>query len=220
MVTIVANKAAKEKCPVFILDTYISKLPEEAKKNDLFYCRAIQNAPKDGPWYTAVSIGRSFPRNMVHSICEEAGVTGRKSNHSVWVMGTTTLFAAGVPERVIQSRTGRSSLDALRKYERVSEKQEKAISKILTGTSEHYDKEVLQDSSRELKSETTSAETVVSTSDSSGASAGGSVVYKDCIVNMYSSPLSFLPPIPPQYSQYPSYPPYPPHPPHYPSYHQ
>ena len=43
MVTIVANKAAKEKCPVFILDTYISKLPEEAKKNDLFYCRAIQN---------------------------------------------------------------------------------------------------------------------------------------------------------------------------------
>ena len=94
-----------------------------------------------------------YNRNMVHSICEEAGVTGRKSNHSLRVTGATTLFAAGVPERVIRSRTEHSSLDALRKYERVSEKQEEAISKILTGTSENYSKAVLQDSSRELKSE-------------------------------------------------------------------
>ena len=98
MVTIVANKAAKERCLVFILDTHISKLPEEAKKNDLFYCRAIQKAPKDGPWYTAVPIGRNLLQNLVHSICEEAGVTGQKSNHSLWAMGATTLFAAGVPE--------------------------------------------------------------------------------------------------------------------------
>ena len=66
-------------------------------------------------------------------------------------MGATTLFAARVPERVIQSCTGHSSLDVLRKYERVSEKQEEAIFKILTGSSENYDKEVLQDPSRELK---------------------------------------------------------------------
>ena len=123
-----------------------------------------------------------------------------------------------MPERVIQSCTGHSSLDALRKYERVSEKQKEAISKIFTGISESYDKEVLQDSSKELKSEkpSTSAETAVSTSDSSGASAGGSVVYKDCVVNMYSSP-SFLSPIMPQYPQYPSYPP---NPRYYPLYHQ
>ena len=46
LMTIVANKAAKERCPVFVLDTYISKLPEEAKKNDLFYCRAVQKFQK------------------------------------------------------------------------------------------------------------------------------------------------------------------------------
>ena len=125
----------------------------------------------------------------------------KNSNHSLRVMGATTLFAAGVPERVIQSRTGHSSLDALRKYERVYEKQEEAISKILTGTSENHDKAVLQDSSRELKSEKPTT----------------SVVYKDCVVNMYSSPSSFLPPFPAQYPQYPCYLPYPPY---YPSYHQ
>ena len=46
VVSIVANKAANERCPVFILDSYISKLPEEAMKNDLFYCRAIKMLQK------------------------------------------------------------------------------------------------------------------------------------------------------------------------------
>ena len=43
-----------------------------------------------------------------------------------------------------------SSLDALRKYERVSLVQEEAIMKILTAASENFDKAVLQDSSRKL----------------------------------------------------------------------
>ena len=51
------------------------------------------------------------------------------------------MFAAGVPERIIQSRTGHSLLEALRKYERVTEDLEKAVSRILTGTckSKEYD---------------------------------------------------------------------------------
>lgn len=171
-VSIVANKAAKERCPVFILDTYIGMLPEEAKKNDLFYCRAIQNVAKDGPWYSAVPIGRNILQNMFRTICEEAGVSGRKSNHSLRVLGATTLFAAGVPERVIQARTGHASLDALRKYERVSKKQDEAVSKILTGTSENYSEAVMQDPS--------TSSSVVAKSDSTGVSAGASVVYKDC----------------------------------------
>ena len=47
--------------------------------------------------------------------------------------GASSLFSAGVPERVMQSRTGHSSIDALRKYERVTLSQELAVSKILSG---------------------------------------------------------------------------------------
>ena len=49
------------------------------------------------------------------------------------------LFAAGVPKQIIQSRTGHSSIEALQKYERVSEEQEKAVSKILTGELQEYE---------------------------------------------------------------------------------
>ena len=70
--------------------------------------------------------------------CLDAGIKGQKTNHSLRVSGTTSLFAAGVPERVIQSRTGHSSLEALRKYERVTIDQEKAVSKILSGETTSY----------------------------------------------------------------------------------
>lgn len=42
------------------------------------------------------------------------------------------MFAASVPEKLIQSRTGHHSLDALRLYERPSHEQQQAVSKILT----------------------------------------------------------------------------------------
>ena len=33
---------AGERCPVFLLDKYISKLPVEAKEKDLFYVRPLE----------------------------------------------------------------------------------------------------------------------------------------------------------------------------------
>ena len=43
---------ARERCPVHLLDLYSSKLPEEAKKNDLFYVRPLEKKPIDPgkPW--------------------------------------------------------------------------------------------------------------------------------------------------------------------------
>ena len=55
------------------------------------------------------------------------------------VAGASSLFAAGVPERVIQGRTGHVSIEALRKYERVKENQELAVSKTLTGEKDSFE---------------------------------------------------------------------------------
>ena len=52
-------------------------------------------------------------------------------NHSLRATAATVLFKANVPEKVIQERTGHRSLDALRKYERSTERQHDAASKIL-----------------------------------------------------------------------------------------
>ena len=47
------------------------------------------------------------------------------------IYAATELFQAGIPERVIQDRTGHRSLDGLRQYERISEKQKEAACKVL-----------------------------------------------------------------------------------------
>ena len=140
VLNITANKTAGERCPVFILDKYISKLPEKTKKMDMFYCRPCATLPKQesDPWFVSVAVGKNTLTNMVKTMCDEAGVDGKKLNHCLRVAGATTLFAAGVPERVIQGRTGHTSIDALRKYERVIEKQELTVSKILTGEVDLY----------------------------------------------------------------------------------
>ena len=66
---------------------------------------------------------------MVPDLCSEAGLSSRKTNHSLRVSGATRLFEVGVPEKVTQQRTSHRSLEALRMYERVTEQQELAVSK-------------------------------------------------------------------------------------------
>ena len=96
--------------------------------------------PKDEgePWFTPVPIGKNLLSKMVAEMFSEAGITGRKTNHSLCVLGATTLFDTGVPERIIQQRTGHKSIEGLRIYERVTEDQEKIVSKILTGDAKKF----------------------------------------------------------------------------------
>ena len=86
--------------------------------------------------------------------------------------------------------------EALRKYESVTEGQEIAVSKILSGETTHYEPSC---SSEGVIS--TDSVPIVSTSSVSTASAP--VMHKDCIFNSYSC----VPPTVPQHSYGPS-PPY------------
>ena len=85
---------------------------------------------------------------MVPDMCSDAGLVGKKTNHSLRVSGATSLFEAGVPERVIQQRTGHRSLQSLRMYERVSDGQEKAVSRILTGEKKNYSESLTESAAR------------------------------------------------------------------------
>ena len=61
----------------------------------------------------------------------EIGVSG-KTNHSLRATGASDMFQAGVPEKIIQERTGHWSMDALRMYERTTTTQHMAVSKVLS----------------------------------------------------------------------------------------
>ena len=121
------------RCPVFILDEYISKLPDEARAKNLFYAQPLKKVPKDPqkPWYSAVPLGKNTLRNKFRTMCEDAQIKGNKTNHSLRATAATEMFRNGAPEKVIQERTGHRSLEALRTYERSDEAQHRAMSSLL-----------------------------------------------------------------------------------------
>ena len=65
-------------------------------------------------------------------MCSLAGIEGRVTNHSLRATSVTQMYESGVPEKVIQERTGHKSLDALWVYERTNAQQHETVSKVLS----------------------------------------------------------------------------------------
>ena len=95
------------------------------------------------------------------------------------MVGATSLFVAGVPERIIQGRNGHISTDALRKYERVTEQQELAALNIF--------KWKVDSSLPELVACTCESETSSHTvSPPTAVPATSGLQYNNCTINYYS----------------------------------
>ena len=65
-------------------------------------------------------------------MCKEAGIEGNITKHHLRATSATQMYDQGVPEKIIQERTGHHSLEALRTYERTDEHQHQAVSAILS----------------------------------------------------------------------------------------
>ena len=128
------NSSNPGRCHVSILDKYLRLIPQEARVQDNFYVTPLPNKPLDPtkPWYTKTPIGRNRLNSMLKEMCLEAGISGKYTNHSLRAYGVTSMFQAGVPEKLIQQRTGHRSLEGLRHYERTSESQLVDVSNILS----------------------------------------------------------------------------------------
>ncbi len=127
---------AGERCHCKLLDKYISKLPQEAIDADLFYLQPLRKVVTDSQkWYSSVPVGKNMLYKMVNTICAQGGIE-LKSNHSLRATGATELYNAGVPEKIIKERTGHRSLESLQMYERTSDKQQHAVSRILSSDRE------------------------------------------------------------------------------------
>lgn len=127
---------AGDRCHVHILDLYLLKVPKEAKERGAFYLRALANAPQDPtlPWFSQQPIGRNKLNTMMKTMSTQTGLPVLHTNHSLRSYGATKLFQDKVPEKLIQERTGHRSIDALRKYERISEEQKVATSLALNSS--------------------------------------------------------------------------------------
>ena len=128
------NTTGKGVCHVAILDKYLQKIPAEAINKDVFYLTPLQKVPIDQakPWFKVVPVGKNRLNAMLKEMSTEAGLTLNHTNHSLRAYGTTTMFQANVPDKLIKERTGHRSLKALHQYERNCDTQLLDVSNILS----------------------------------------------------------------------------------------
>ncbi len=94
-----------------IQDRLISKLPPAAVEKDYFYCRPLDNLPKDpsAPWFAASPLGKNVLGDMMKDICKDAGIVGSKTNHTLRETGASQLFNCSRCSRKADPATYRTS---------------------------------------------------------------------------------------------------------------
>ena len=119
LLSIMADSSLGNRCYYYILSFYWQKIPSHYD-GDCFYLRPCPDVPKDTdkPWFLCQPIGRNTLDGMVSKMGKTVGMT----NHSLRITGTTRLFNAHVPEKIVQERSGHLSLESLHCYERTSPK--------------------------------------------------------------------------------------------------
>ena len=142
VIPVYANSAARPRCLVYLLDKYFSKFSPKGKDMDVFYLHPVsKKVSDDEPWYECSPVGKEKLRKYMEMMCREAGITEKKTNHSLRATGATALFSAGVPEKLIRDVTGHKS-NALQLYERPSVAQKEAVLGILVQGKRSFAEEV------------------------------------------------------------------------------
>ena len=130
-----ANTDNPQRCFVRLYRLYLSKLPVDCPRN-AFYFKPLQNwnSTSGSVWFSKQPLGHNKLSMMMSSICQDAGIQGFKTNHSLRATSATRLYQQGADEQLIMERTGHRSLEGVRSYKRTSVTQQKAISSMLQQT--------------------------------------------------------------------------------------
>ena len=83
-------------------------------------------------WYTLQARGKHKIEGVVAKLCDRAGFSGKRTNHSARASAASNLYEQGIDEQLIQEKTGHRSV-AVRSYKRTSNRQLKNVSDILYG---------------------------------------------------------------------------------------
>ena len=73
--------------------------------------------------------------NTVKKLCQDAGISGFKTNHSLRVTNATRLSQHGVDKQLIMTRTDHRSVSGVCTYNRVSDDQKETLSSNLNSLS-------------------------------------------------------------------------------------
>jgi hypothetical protein len=111
------NAAHPEHIKLF--EQFLAVRPKSVSR---FYLQPSKN-PTNSVWYTSRPLGKNSLSKFLAQICADAGIEGKKTNHSLRATCATRLYQAGVEEQQIMERTGHRSVAGVRAYKRTSDIQ-------------------------------------------------------------------------------------------------
>ena len=125
------------RCPVRIIDKYISLLPpvKVNSKKANFYLHSLERCTP-AQWYGDQVVGLNTLCKVVKKMSEDANIPGFFTNHSLRCTSTTRLFRSGVDRKLIKEFTGHI-LDAVDAYQITSDHQREQLSKIIAGSDQN-----------------------------------------------------------------------------------
>lgn len=126
-----ANTQKPERCFVQLYKLYNTRCPIN-RPDHAYYLKPLQMPQTDHCWYTNQPVGHCTLSNTIKRLCNEAGIPGYRTNHSLRATAATRLHQSGcVEEQEIMERTGHRSIEAVRSYKRASREQLEQVSDIL-----------------------------------------------------------------------------------------
>ena len=109
---------------------YVGLIETNVKSSNAFYFRPLKIKLS----FDKAPVGVNTLNEILLQMCKAAGIK-RKTSHCLRVTFASSLFNAGVEEKLIRDRTGHCS-NALYKYEKASEEKVKEVSAVLGPSSE------------------------------------------------------------------------------------
>ncbi|XP_071128790.1 uncharacterized protein KIAA1958-like [Mytilus edulis] len=132
------------RCPVATYLEYAKRRPEDMMEADGPFYLGINRDVKDGVWYRKQPMGKNTLSDFVKTMCEEAGVQGRKTNHSARKTTVTALAHEKIPPTQIMQISGHKNVQSINEYCSASLDQQQEMSHILSnvgsgGISKHLE---------------------------------------------------------------------------------
>ena len=127
----------KARCPIQLFKKFLANRPKEAMEKNSPFFLSVNHLRKDGSaWYKKSAMGESYLGKILKTMCQKAGVTGKKTNHSIRKTMCTNLIQAGVSPLLVQQLSGHENLQSLNNYGTASKSQQKMMCQILQNPKE------------------------------------------------------------------------------------
>lgn len=126
------NTDNPDRCVVHYWKKHLAVRPKHDNCPLDFYLRPLVAPNADGAWFAMQAVGRVKLSNTVRELAQEAGISGKVTNHSLRATCASRLYRNAVDEQLICEKTGHRS-NAVRTYKRTSEDQMRDMSDILYG---------------------------------------------------------------------------------------